>query len=49
MASKSKSTSSVRSFIPKPRKKRKGIVSKNKSSRIKGSKNYLKRYRGQGK
>jgi hypothetical protein len=49
MAAKSKSSSLVKTFIPKPRKKRKGIVSKNKSSRIKGSKNYLKRYRGQGK
>jgi hypothetical protein len=41
--------STVTTFRPKPRKRRKGIVSKSKSSRIKGSKNYLKRYRGQGK
>jgi len=31
------------------KKRRKGIVSKNKSSNHKGSKNYLKRYRGQGR
>jgi len=30
-------------------KKRKGIHSKNKSSKLKSSKNYLKRYKGQGK
>ena len=30
-------------------KKRPGIVAKTKSSKHKGSKNYKKRYRGQGK
>ncbi len=30
-------------------KRRPGIVAKTKSSRHKGSKNYKKRYRGQGK
>ncbi len=40
---------SVTTFRPKPRKKRKGIVSKNKASKIKTSKNYVKRYVGQGK
>ena len=30
-------------------RKRKGIHSKNKSSKLKSSKNYLKRYKGQGK
>jgi hypothetical protein len=30
-------------------KKRPGIHSKNKAGRNKGSKNYLKRYRGQGR
>lgn len=30
-------------------RKRKGIHAKNKSSKVKSSKNYLKRYRGQGK
>ena len=31
------------------KKKRPGIHSKNKAGRKKGSKNYLKRYRGQGR
>ena len=30
-------------------RKRKGIHAKSKSSKVKSSKNYLKRYRGQGK
>jgi hypothetical protein len=30
-------------------KKRKGIHSKTKSSKVKSSKNYLKRYKGQGR
>ena len=30
-------------------RKRKGIHSKNKSSKLKSSKNYLKRYKGQGR
>ncbi len=30
-------------------RKRKGIHSKTKSSKLKSSKNYLKRYKGQGK
>jgi len=30
-------------------RKRKGVHSKNKSSKVKSSKNYLKRYRGQGR
>ena len=30
-------------------RKRKGIHAKSKSSKVKASKNYLKRYRGQGK
>jgi len=30
-------------------KRRRGIVAKTKSSKHKGSKNYKKRYRGQGK
>lgn len=30
-------------------RKRKGIHAKSKSSKVKTSKNYLKRYRGQGK
>jgi|TARA_B100001175_G_scaffold44759_1_gene33975 hypothetical protein len=30
-------------------RKRKGIHSKSKSSKVKASKNYLKRYKGQGR
>ena len=30
-------------------RKRKGIHAKSKSSKVKSSKNYLKRYKGQGK
>ena len=33
----------------KPRKKRPGIHAKCKSSKLKKSKNYVKKYRGQGK
>ncbi len=36
----------VTSFIAKPRKKRKGVHSKNAS---KGQKGYKKKYRGQGR
>lgn len=49
MASKTKLSSTVKTFIPKSKKRRKGIVSKNNASRNKRSKNYVKRYRGQGK
>lgn len=36
-------------FTPKPKKRRKNIVAKTKSSKIKTSKNYVKQYRGQGR
>lgn len=36
------------SFVRKPRVKRPGVHSKSKSSKIKGSKNYKKLYKGQG-
>jgi len=36
-------------FVPKPKKSRKGIVAKTKSSKLKTSKNYVKQYRGQGR
>ena len=36
-------------FGSKKRIKRKGVHAKTKSSRLKNSKNYKKRYRGQGK
>jgi len=35
--------------VQKARKKRKGIHSKNETSKIKSSKNYKKSYKGQGK
>lgn len=44
-----KVTNSVFSFITTPHKKRPGVISKCKTSRIKSSKNYKKAYRGQGK
>jgi hypothetical protein len=37
------------SFIAKPHKKRPGVISKCKTSRLKTSKNYKKSYRGQGR
>ena len=37
------------SFVSKPRRKRPGVHAKTKSSKLKGSKNYVKLYRGQGK
>jgi hypothetical protein len=49
MAAKPSKTSSVRSHIARPRKKRPGVHSKKKSSKSKSSKNYFKRYAGQGK
>lgn len=46
---KKTNTSSVKIHIKKPKVKRKGVVSKKKSSKLKSSKNYLKRYKGQGR
>jgi hypothetical protein len=46
MAKKQTSTSSV---LSKHKKKRKGVHSKKKNSKLKKSKNYRKRYAGQGK
>lgn len=45
---KTKSTS-VNTFIKKPKVKRPGVHSKKKNSGLKSSKNYKKAYRGQGK
>lgn len=45
MAKKTQSTT----FLQKPAKKRKGIHSKKRASKIKSSRNYKKRYRGQGR
>ena len=35
--------------ILKPKKKRPGIHSKSKQSQLKSSKNYIKKYKGQGR
>ncbi len=42
-------TSTVRTHVSKPHKKRKGVHSKKKASKSKKSKNYKKSYKGQGK
>lgn len=47
MAKDKKTTASA--FTPKPKRKRKGVHSKNKSSKLKGSKNYKKLNVGQGR
>lgn len=39
---------SVKEWIRKIKKKRPGVHSKKKNSKLKGSKNYKKRYKGQG-
>ena len=36
-------------FIKKPKKKRPGVHAKTKTSKLKQSKNYVKKYKGQGK
>ena len=36
-------------YLEKPKKRRPGVHAKTKSSKCKSSKNYLKRYRGQGR
>lgn len=48
MATKAKSTASVIKFQPKAKVKRKGIVAKTKSSKLKSSKLYFKKSKGQG-
>ena len=48
MAAKAK-TSTVISFIRKPKKRRPGVHAKSKTSKIKTSKNYVKPYISQGK
>lgn len=45
---KAKSTQNS-SFVPRAKRKRPGVHAKSKSSKLKGSKNYLKVYVGQGK
>tara|TARA_E500000318_G_scaffold87125_1_gene83998 strand:+ start:2623 stop:2766 length:144 start_codon:yes stop_codon:yes gene_type:complete len=44
-----KSTISPYGSLDKPKKKRPGVHAKSKTSKLKGSKNYRKAYRGQGK
>jgi hypothetical protein len=48
MATKVKSTKEIAKWKPKASIKRPGVVSKKKSSSLKTSKNYVKKYRGQG-
>lgn len=36
-------------YLEKPKKRRPGVHAKTKSSKLKSSKNYLKRYKGQGR
>lgn len=48
MAAKVKSTKETAKWKPKASIKRPGVVSKKKSSSLKTSKNYVKKYRGQG-
>ena len=46
---KTKQTSATKMYSPKPRRKRPGVHSKKKNSKMKTSKHYKKAYRGQGK
>ena len=39
----------VSSYIQRSHKKRPGVHAKTKTSKCKGSKNYVKRYKGQGR
>ena len=48
MATKVKSIKESAKWKPKASIKRPGVVSKKKSSSLKTSKNYLKKYKGQG-
>jgi hypothetical protein len=43
-----KSNTTIKNFHAKPKRKRKNVHTKTKASKNKGSKNYLKRSRGQG-
>jgi len=45
---KAKAIKEVKRWVEKPKAKRKGVHSKTKASKNKKSKNYLKRYKGQG-
>jgi len=39
----------ITAYVLKPRKRRKGIHAKTKTSKLKSSKNYVKPYKGQGR
>lgn len=39
----------IKNYYKKPKAKRKGVHAKSKSSSLKSSKNYKKKYRGQGR
>lgn len=49
MAAKVKANKELAKWKPKPAIKRPGVVSKKKNSSLKTSKNYTKKYRGQGR
>lgn len=49
MAAKKTSTQSIKAFKRRVKKRRPGVHAKKRAGRNKGSKNYLKRYRGQGR
>lgn len=49
LTTKKSNTSSTSKKVVKVKIKRKGIVSKKKTSSIKTSKNYVKSYKGQGR
>jgi hypothetical protein len=48
MGAKVKASKEIAKWKPKASIKRPGVVSKKKSSSLKTSKNYVKKYRGQG-
>jgi hypothetical protein len=48
MAAKKTTTSAVKQFVRKAKRKRPGVHAKSKYSKIKGSRNYKKLYVGQG-
>jgi hypothetical protein len=48
MAAKKSAVANIKSLRTETKKKRPGIHAKSKTSKIKGSKNYKKLYRGQG-
>jgi hypothetical protein len=48
-AKKGGSTSNIKLFRGNPKRKRPGVHAKSKASKHKASKNYKKRYKGQGR